>query len=182
MNKAHSFPHNPPTDNHKSQTDFGKLTGYTRDQVKHMKRQNRLVMEGRWVLIAESLERISETESKRSITASAVPDWGDEDSEDAQEGQTNFQRMFLEARARKEHALAIKAELENRAKRGELVSMAIVEKMMASRSRAFRDGLTSSAKRLAPVVAGMQDVRKIEAELDTEFRYLLEQWAKEPII
>lgn len=177
------FPNNPPSSNHTSKTGFAKATGYTRDQVKHMYKKERLVTEGPWVLIEESLKRIAETETKRAITEAVIPAFSDEAQlMDGEEHKANFGRMFLEARARKEQQLAIKSELENQARRGDLIEMALVKKMMGDRTRAFRDGLTTSPRRLAPIIAGQQDVREIEKELAAEFRYLLEQWAKEPLV
>lgn len=177
------FPNNPPTDNHMSKTSFAKATGYTRDQVKHMHTKGRLVLEGKWVLVEESLKRISETETGRALTESVIPEYSDEAQLlDGEEHKASFGRMFLEARARKEQQLAIKTELENQARRGELIEMALVKTMMANRTRAFRDGLTTSSRRLAPIVAAVEDVREIEKELMAEFRYLLEEWAKEPLI
>lgn len=171
--------HTPrPTPNHVNKAEFARRNNYTPGQVKAQYKADKLVHDGMWVLEKESLQRIAERQAARAQA----------DTMRKQAMQPNapaggdYAKLFAEARARKEHALAIKAEIENLERSKELVEMAQVEKMMAGRSRAFRDGLMGAAKRLAPIAAGMKDVRAIEKEMETEFRYILEQWTQEPLI
>lgn len=57
-----------------------------------------------------------------------------------------------------------------------------VEKLVFERARQFRDGLLTCSRRIAPDIAGKDDVKQIEDILYKEFRLLLEGFAKLPVI
>lgn len=80
-----------------------------------------------------------------------------------------------DARARREQALAELAELELAEKRGELVSVAEVEKALVSKILGVRDSLDTLADRLSPLLAAESDPAKVYAMLRGEIRQVLAQ-------
>tara|TARA_R110002073_G_scaffold60006_1_gene150843 strand:- start:657 stop:827 length:171 start_codon:yes stop_codon:yes gene_type:complete len=49
---------------------------------------------------------------------------------------------------------------------------------MFERASQFRDGLMTCSRRIAPELAGMEDIKEIEVVLSREFRALLENFVK----
>ena len=62
--------------------------------------------------------------------------------------------------------------------RGRLVSKAEVESRNVAKARLFRTSLTGLASRLAPVLASMDSVAKVEMRLLQEFEGLLREYAR----
>ncbi len=90
--------------------------------------------------------------------------------------------LFKNARALKEKTLAMQAAAEHERFVGALVEKAVVEKIVFERGRQFRDGLLGLSRRLAPELIGETNISVIESLLTQEFRRLLEQFAKLPVI
>lgn len=90
--------------------------------------------------------------------------------------------LFKNARALKEKAFALQAAAEHEKFVGALVEKEVVEKIIFERGRQFRDGLLGLSRRLAPALAEETNISVIEGRLTQEFRQLLEQFAKLPII
>ncbi len=95
---------------------------------------------------------------------------------------TNADELYLNARALKEKAIALQAAAEYSKFIGELVEKEQVEKLVFERARQFRDGLLTCSRRIAPEICGKDDVKQIEDILYKEFRFLLEGFAKLPVI
>lgn len=183
----------PPTPDHYTQTAFGQKYGFTYAQIQRYRKDRRLVLEGRWVRGDASIKLVQETQNPKGVTedifnspspyvATPPDDVFLPPDEDDTTQHPDYRLDFLIARARKEAALAEKAEIENRQRRGELVLKTNVVKMVAGRSRAFRDGLLLASQRVSPILATLTDVKEIQSHLDKEYRYLLQEWAKEPLI
>lgn len=96
-------------------------------------------------------------------------------SQDAEE-------VYRNARALKEKFLALQADVDYRQAIGDLVEKTVVEKIIFERARQFRDGVTASSKRLAPLLVGKESLKEIEIEIDKELRYMLDQFSKLPVI
>ena len=90
--------------------------------------------------------------------------------------------LLRNARALKEKSLALQAEAERQKFIGELVLKEHVEKIVFERSRSFRDGLLALSRRLAPELVGKDDISAIESKLNSEFRQILFDFAKLPVI
>ena len=71
------------------------------------------------------------------------------------------------------------AELELAEKRGDLVSVADVEKALASKILGVRESLDTLADRLSPLLAAETDAAKVYALLRSEIRQVLAQLAHE---
>lgn len=69
---------------------------------------------------------------------------------------------LIEAKTRKELALAELRELEVRQRRGELVEAAAVEAEWRAMAATIRAGMLAVASRVAPAVVGLTDEREIE--------------------
>ena len=70
---------------------------------------------------------------------------------------------LTEERARKEAALADKAELDNAQRRGELLEFEAVAREWASQIRAARSVFLALPTRLAPLVFGCTTIKQVEA-------------------
>lgn len=86
---------------------------------------------------------------------------------------------LIDARARRESALAELAELELAEKRGELVSVQDVRKAIAPKLLGVREALDTLADRLSPLLAAEADPAKVYAMLRAEHRQILSQLANE---
>ena len=75
-------------------------------------------------------------------------------------------------------ARAEKVELDVAKLKGELVERVEVEDGLVARARLFRTSLLGLAARLAPVLAPMDSVAKIERRLTREFEGLLREYAR----
>lgn len=90
--------------------------------------------------------------------------------------------LYKNSRALKEKSLALQAAAEHQKFIGELVLKADVERIIFERGRQFRDGLLSLSRRLAPELIGNNDISTVESQLNREFRQLLENFARLPVI
>lgn len=95
---------------------------------------------------------------------------------------TDADLLFKNSRALREKSAALQAEAERQKFIGELVLREHVERIIFERGRQFRDGLLSLSRRLAPELAGKDDISAIESKLNGEFRQILVQFAKLPVI
>lgn len=90
--------------------------------------------------------------------------------------------LYKNSRALKEKALALQAAAEHEKFIGSLVEKAAVEKIIFERGRQFRDGLMGCSRRIAPDLIGETNISVIENRLNREFRQMLEQFARLPVI
>ena len=88
-----------------------------------------------------------------------------------------------EARRRLTSAKADKAEIDARARRGELVERAKVERAVFELARRYRDALLAWPARIAaPLAARLgADPHAVEAALASEVRRHLEELARDPL-
>lgn len=89
---------------------------------------------------------------------------------------------YQEARTKREITEAAIAELKLRELEKEVVRLDLVNKLIFDRSRQFRDGLMACARKAAPLVSGETDIKTIEKILADEFRHILAEFSKTPII
>ncbi len=94
----------------------------------------------------------------------------------------NADELYKNSRALKEKALALQAAAEHEKFIGALVEKVYVEKVVFERGRQFRDGLMSLSRRLAPILVGLNSVVEAEKLLNSEFRNILEKFARLPVI
>ena len=81
---------------------------------------------------------------------------------------------LLDARKRKEYALAETRELELRKRKGELVLRSAVEKEWFKIGRSIRDNLANIPDRVSGQCASLRDQDKIHSLLTQEIRLCLE--------
>ena len=187
--------------NEASQREFASIIGKTEGLVSHYKRDGRLVMSGKKVLVKESIDRIKQT--------AHLNGWANEQHAAKERGEINrkienektFEKLrsdisttqldletdnakelFENARALREKSSALQAAAEHEKFIGELVSKDVVSKILFERARACRDSLMASARRTAPLIVGMDDISEIEKLLSDEYRHLLDQFSKLPLI
>lgn len=82
------------------------------------------------------------------------------------------------AKTAREIAEAKIANLKFRQMDKSLVDRSLIEKLIFERGRQFRDGLMTCSRRIAPEIAGNEDIKEIEAVLSREFRLLLDNFIK----
>lgn len=95
---------------------------------------------------------------------------------------TDADELYRNVRALKEKALALQASVEYEKLAGSLVEKSVVEKILFERARQFRDGVTATSKRIAPLVSGKESLKEIESMIDAELSYMLDQFSKLPVI
>ncbi len=91
---------------------------------------------------------------------------------------TDAEILYKNARALREKSAALQLAAEHEKYIGSLVEKSVIEKIIFERGRQFRDGLMTCSRRMAPELAGMEDIKEIEAALSREFRALLENFVK----
>lgn len=94
----------------------------------------------------------------------------------------NADELFKNSRALREKAAALQAAAEHEKFIGSLVEKSAVEKIVFERGRQFRDGAMACSRRIAPDVIGKESIQEIEAIINKEMRYMLEQFARLPVI
>jgi len=191
-----------PSSNIVTQSEFSRVIDITPQTVGEFKRDDRLVLEysaGRdRVLVNESIEKLNKTMQlngvfrNRQIERDKIeevkqPESFEELKETVFETQldletTDADELFKNAKALKEKSAALQAAAEHDKFIGDLVEKSVVEKIIFERGRQFRDGMMSLSRRLAPEVAGLDGIKEIEVALDREFRLLLENFSKLPVI
>ncbi|WP_299078944.1 hypothetical protein [uncultured Paraglaciecola sp.] len=90
--------------------------------------------------------------------------------------------LFKNSRALREKAVALQASADYDKSMSLLVSRELVEKIMFERARACRDTLITSARRMSPVIVGKTDISEVESLLNDEYRMILDNFARMPII
>ncbi len=184
--------------NKKIKARFAEYMKVSRAQVSMWDKAERIVMEGKFVLVKESIELLRKTGSLSGFAngSHAATKRGDETSQEksfedleteVSETQLdletkNAKDLFENSRALREKATALQAAADYDKSIGLLVSRELVEKIMFERARACRDLLITSARRMSPLLAGKTDISEIESLLNEEYRALLENFARMPII
>jgi transcriptional regulator with XRE-family HTH domain len=190
-----------PVNNQLTRTEYAKYKGVSKQMVSKWIRDNRVVLtaDEKFILVNESDSRIKLTASlngsfydrkakeEKEIINKIIEDKGlTELSEEVNYqqldlGSTDAQVLFNNARALKEKAAALQAAAEHEKFIGGLVEKSQIEKIIFERARQFRDGLMTCRRRVSPELAGA-DANDIESILDREFRSLLEEFSKLPVM
>lgn len=174
--------------NELSKGDYAIYRNVTGPMVSLWIKDNRIVLtpDGKRVLVKESDERIKATASLNGSFYNQVA--AEERAKINEEiilganSKDNVDTLYKKSRALKEKATAEQKALEHEKYKNNLVSREYVEKILFERARHFRDQLTVSARRIAPLVAGNPDIVEVERLLNEEHRAMLDAFAKLPII
>ena len=188
--------------NQLTRSEYALYKGVSKPMVSKWFKDGRLVMtpDERFVLVNESDARIKLT---ASLNNSFIEKKAGEEKERVNKiieekglteltqevnyhqldlGSKDAQVLFNNARALKEKAAALQAAAEHEKFIGDLVEKSQVEKIIFERARQFRDGLMTCKRRISPELAGIESSKDIENILDREFRMLLENFAKLPVV
>lgn len=188
--------------NEMTQAEYARYKGVSAVMVNKWKKAGRLVLtaDGKRILVNESNQRLKDTAHPdgyaNSIHAAARKNKDAEQDQEipltelikqVNESQldletTNADELFKNSRALKEKSAALQAAAEHEKFIGDYVEKAQVEKIIFERARQFRDGLTSLARRLAPELAGHSSIPEIEALLNKEYRAILMEFSKLPVV
>lgn len=186
-----------------TQAEFAAAQGWHRSTVTRLKQAGRLVMQGGRVDVAASLVRIEETGGMRFDVAerhaaqraqqgtqqeaqktAAVPSAGSGEgtargagtiappAPDAPELPPTGERRS-DAQARKEAALADKAEMEVQQMRGELIPKGDVDAALRAFGASVRAKLDVLPDQIAPLVAPVTDMDEVHALLAEHARSIL---------
>lgn len=191
-----------PVNNELTKSEYAIYKGVSKPMVSKWYKDGRLVMtpDDRFVLVSESDARIKLTANlnnsfydqkageERQKINKIIDEKGfyglteevnghqlDLDTKDVDD-------LFKNARAMKEKSLALLADVEHKKAIGDLVEREVVEKIIFERARQFRDGVTSTSKRLAPLIVGKDSLKEIESMIDKELQYMLDQFSKLPVV
>lgn len=169
-----------------SQAEFARLHGWNRAYVTELKHRGRLVLaeDGR-VDVEASLARLAETadpamrpvaerhaaaragdipapEAPAAASGSAGSDSGEGAKGEAPEGSSG---AYYEARARKEHYLALQAKLDYERQAAALVERAAVRRLAVELGTVFRSALERLPDQLAAPLAAESDTERVHALL-----------------
>lgn len=164
-----------------SQAEFARKYGYSKAAVTQFKKADRLVFISAGVLDFEaSRKKIFDTSNpSRNDVSRRHAEYRGEDETEKPERSGN---AFHNAKTVREKYLALQAKLDYEVNSGMYVEKAQVEKIVFERARQFRDGLLTCSRRIAPEISGREDVKQIEDILYKEFRLILEQFSKLPVV
>lgn len=185
-----------------TKSEYAKYKGVSKPMVSKWWKDGRLVMtlDEKFVLVNESDARIKLTASlngsfydqKAKVERENINKIIEEKGLTELTAEVSYQQLDLEtddadvlfknARALKEKASALQAAAEHSKFVGELVARDHVEKIVFERARQFRDGLLTCSRRIAPEISGREDVKQIEDILYKEFRLLLDNFSKLPVV
>ena len=192
--------------NEMSKAAYARYRNVSKPMVSKWSADGRLVMsdDGKRVKVKESDQRIKETthlnnwanehkakkeraEINKRIAESAKGKTVEELTTEVKQTQLdletdNARELFENARALREKAAALQAEAEHQKFIGLLVPRDRAEKIFFERGRQFRDSLTTCARRVSPIITSINDSVEIENLLNKEFRTLLENFTKLPIV
>ena len=188
--------------NEMSKAEFARHRGVSKPMVSKWLNDGRLVMtaDGKRVLVNESIKRIKETthlnnyanemhakaareEVDRAIKEKSLTELKTEVNSTQLDLETdNADTLFKNARALREKSTALQAAAEHEKFIGSLVSKTVVEKVMFERARQCRDALMTSSRRMSPLIAGKTDIVEIESLLTDEYKQILVNFAKMPIV
>lgn len=185
-----------------TQAEYARYKGVGRSMVTKLKRDGRLVMttDGKRVMVNESDARIKLTanlnnsfnESQATAARVVVDKAMEEKTFTELKKEVNAMQLDLEtnnadelyknARALREKSAALQAAAEYEKYMQSLVPKETIEKIIFERGRQFRDGLMTCSRRIAPEISGIESSKEIEEALTREFRALLEDFTKLPVI
>lgn len=185
-----------------TKSEYAKYKGVSKPMVSKWWKDGRLVMtpDEKFVLVNESDARIKLTASlngsfydqKAKVERENINKIIEEKGLTELTAEVSYQQLDLEtddadvlfknARALKEKASALQAAAEHAKFVGELVARDHVEKIVFELARQFRDGLLTCSRRIAPEISGKDDVKQIEDILYKEFRLLLDNFSKLPVV
>lgn len=173
---------------HVSKAEYARLRGYSSSYVSKLHRQNRLVVDGRGLVVVQMSDvlvraardpaRGGDRTGKRSERAGYVsPDAGNSAPLSACAGpatspQSESLSLSEAARAEKiERTRKLRLEVAEQA--GQLLRRDEVEAETFKRARQGQEALMALKDRLPPLLATETDVLAIDAILDTEFRHVI---------
>lgn len=178
--------------------EFARLANVKRSYVTALKSAGRLVLseDGKTVRVAESLERIAATRdpSRAAVverhamarglaasaeTGSAAPEAGDGAGEEGEAPEEAQPPYYAEAKARREHWMALAAERDYRVSMRELLVAAEVEGAVANAVTHLRTRLESLAEMLAPQLAAETDEARCRALVAEQVEHALQELARQ---
>lgn len=176
-----------PSSNAVNQAEFSRIIGVKPSTVWEFKRDDKLVIEYTGghdrVLVKESIEKLN---AEMSMHKKFAADSGETEIEDDVSqlslDSKNAQELYNNAKALKEKALALQADVDYKKAIGDLVERDVVEKIIFERARQFRDGVSATSKRLAPLIVGKDSLKEVEILINDELRYMLDQFSKLPVV
>lgn len=169
-----------------SMAEFARRLGFKRSYVTQLRKEDRLVMDGRKVLVEESIARIEQTRdpSKAGVAArhAAARAVGDE-PDDAPvpvppSGTDGAGSGYQAARAVKERYLALDAKRAYEVAMGKLLDAAQVEAAAANATTLFRTSLESLPPILGVQVAGEPDEARCTALIAEAIEQALDDLAR----
>lgn len=182
-----------PSSNAVTLTEFAQIIGVKRPTALEFKQNDRLVLQYHSghdkVLVKESIDKLNAT---IKTTGGVFRDRSKEKTYDELTGEvvktqldletTDSLQLYSNARALREKAAALQADADYQKSIGKLVDREHVDRIIFERSRQFRDILMSCSRRVAPELATITDIKETEQLLEREFRSVLEQFSKLPVV
>lgn len=178
-------------------SEFARIAGFRRSYITQLRKDDRLVLEGRRVLVEPSLARIAETSDPAKHGVATRHAVGRMDGEPATPASDESPGPELESgserevatephvdgsyqhwRARNERAKALAAERDNQVAEGRLLDATDVSHAVAGTITTLRVRLESLPSMLAPQVAGMDDEAAIRVVMSESIEHALTECAR----
>lgn len=172
-----------------SQTQFARLRGYAKSYVTQLKQSGLLVMDGRLVLVKESIDRIEAAKDPghaavadrhaKVRAAKALPPPAEPQGDDEPKAPTStVDPKYQQHRAERERWLALAAERDYRVSMRELLPADEVERALQMDVGALRARLERLPDVLAPQLAAESDESRCHRLLVDEVEQALHDLAR----
>lgn len=158
-----------------SQAEFSRLAGYARSYVTQLKQAGRLVMEGKKVMVTESLARIEATKDPNRDDVRARHAQAKTEPPPAPPEEPSSTGNYQEARATKEKYLALQAKADYELSIHKLVEAVDVRMAGADIGTALRSAMENLPDQLAPELSVCDDTVKIHALLVEQIERVLHE-------
>jgi hypothetical protein len=177
----------PPLPETASLREFAGYVPCKPSYVTELKRTGRLVLDGKRVRVAESLQRIQDTSdpakqavaarhaAARAATAPPPQDGGEGADDGSAPDQAPQSSEFQRSRAEREKWAAKTAQLEYERNIGKLLDANDVEASAADAATVLRTSLESIPAELAPLLAPLTDETRVRTMLTERIEYALQE-------
>lgn len=169
-------------------SEFARIAGFSRSYVTQLRKNDRLVLDGRRICVEASLQRIRDTAdpAKTGVqqrwtdyrqapgAAPAEPD----DESDAIDATTQAGMSFQAARAVKERYQAMAAKRDYEFSMGQLLNAEDVRQVVFAAITTLRARFENLPDTLGPQLAAISDEARARATLSESIEHALEETAR----
>lgn len=169
-------------------SEFARIAGFSRSYITQLRKDDRLVFDGRRIRIDPSLQRIRDTAdpakagvkqrwAEHREEPSQTPPAAADDDHDAIEATTQAGISFQAARAVKERYQAMAAKRDYELSMGKLLNAEDVRQVLFAAATTLRSRFENLPDTLGPQLAAIDDEARARATLADYIEHALEETA-----